>query len=148
MKTLYRTRPAFILLWVALVAQAPSAAQEAAPPAAPTIVHERPLIDPGMLDFIKVFGLGGMVFVIWLFDYRRQRGLEDIIKQYDQTQQAHLAAFKDINERNMGAFKEAMIAMRKVAEDAQSTAVLCAQVNTTVGAKLEQLTTLVKERHV
>lgn len=153
MRSLYRTLPAFILLWVVLAAQVagtqgPAGSPAGGPPRGPeTIIHEHPLVDPGLMEFIKVFGLGGMIFVIWLFDYKRQRGLESIIEQYDKTQQAHLEAFREINDRNMTAFKEAMSAMQKIAEDAQSTAVLCAQVNTTVGAKLEQLTMLVKERH-
>lgn len=142
MKTLYRLLPLCILLWTALSAQAPTVAQETAP-APVTIVREQPLFDPGVLDFMKVFGLGGMIFTIWLFDYRRQRGLEEIITQYDATQQAHLAAFRDINERNIGTFREAMSAMQRVAEDAQSTAILCAQVNTKVAERLDYLS---KER--
>jgi hypothetical protein len=141
MRTLYRVMPLGILLWVLLAAQSPSRAQESAVPhvsqPAPTY------FDPGVLEFVKVFGLGGMIFTIWLFDYRRQRSLESIIEKYDGTQQAHLAAFKDINDRNMGTFREAMSAMQKVSEDGQSTAILCAQVNTKVAERLDYLT---KER--
>lgn len=138
MKTIYRTLPLFILLWTVLTAQSPSRAQETA---APHLVQPAPsFFDPGLLEFVKVFGLGGMIFTIWLFDYRRQRSLESIVEQYDKTQQAHLAAFKDINERNMTAFKESMNAIQKVAEDAKGTAILCAQVNSQVAAKLEFLT--------
>lgn len=139
---LYRILPLFILLWVLLAAQMSSLAQDVGggnhvSVPAPTF------FDPGLLEFVKVFGLGGMIFTIWLFDYRRQRGLEEIIKQYDETQKAHLAAFKDINERNMGTFREAMVAMQKVADDSQSTAILCAQVNTRVAERLDYLS---KER--
>lgn len=138
MKTIYRTLPLFILLWTVLTAQSPSRAQETA---VPHLVQPAPsFFDPGLLEFVKVFGLGGMIFTIWLFDYRRQRSLESIVEQYDKTQQAHLAAFKDINERNMTAFKESMNAIQKVAEDAKGTAILCAQVNSQVAAKLEFLT--------
>lgn len=138
MKTIYRTLPLFILLWTVLTAQSPSRAQETA---VPHVVQPAPsFFDPGLLEFVKVFGLGGMIFTIWLFDYRRQRSLESIVEQYDKTQQAHLAAFKDINERNMTAFKESMNAIQKVAEDAKGTAILCAQVNSQVAAKLEFLT--------
>lgn len=149
MKTIYRTLPLFILLWTVLTAQSPSRAQETA---VPHVVQPAPsFFDPGLLEFVKVFGLGGMIFTIWLFDYRRQRSLESIIEQYDKTnkdstkryddtQLAHLAAFKDINERNMTAFKESMNAIQKVAEDAKGTAILCAQVNSQVAAKLEFLT--------
>lgn len=139
MRTLYRSLPLFILLWTLFSAQTPGHTQEAAAPAPITIVREQPLLDPGVLDFVKVFGLGGMIFAIWLFDYRRQRSLESIVQQYDATQQAHLAAFKDINDRNLGTFREAMTAMQKVAEDAQSTAILCAQVNTRVAERLDFL---------
>lgn len=138
MKTIYRTLPLFILLWTVLTAQSPSRAQETA---VPHVVQPAPsFFDPGLLEFVKVFGLGGMIFTIWLFDYRRQRSLESIVEQYDKTQQAHLAAFKDINERNMTAFKESMNAIQKVAGDANGTAILCAQVNSQVAAKLEFLT--------
>jgi hypothetical protein len=91
------------------------------------------------MDFLKVFGLGGMIFIVWLFDYRRQRSLESIVEQYDKTQQSHLAAFKDINERNMSVFKESMNGIIKIADDAKGTAILCATVNTQVAAKLEIL---------
>ena len=141
MKTLYRVMPLCILLWVMLAAQSPSRAQETT---VPHVMQPAPsFFDPGLLEFVKVFGLGGMIFTIWLFDYRRQRGLEEIIQKYDETQKAHLAAFKDINDRNMGTFREAMSAMQKNAEDAQSTAILCAQVNTKVAERLDYLS---KER--
>lgn len=141
MRTLYRILPLGILLWTVLAAQAPSRAQESAIPHA--LPPQPSFFDPGLLDFVKVFGLGGMIFVIWLFDYRRQRSLESIIEKYDGTQQAHLAAFKDINDRNMSTFREAMQAMQRVADDAQGTAVLCAQVNTRVAERLDYLS---KER--
>lgn len=152
MKTLYRTLPLFILLWTLWVWQTPAPAQEAAP--APVVVHTQPMFDPSLMEFVKVFGLGGMIFVIWLFDYRRARTLESIIEQYDKamqanakrfddTQQAHLAAFKDINERNMTAFKESMGAIQKVSEDAQGTAIMCATVNAKVAERLDYLS---KER--
>lgn len=141
MKTLYRVMPLCILLWVMLAAHSPSRAQETT---VPHVMQPAPsFFDPGLLEFVKVFGLGGMIFTIWLFDYRRQRGLEEIIQKYDETQKAHLAAFKDINDRNMGTFREAMSAMQKNAEDAQSTAILCAQVNTKVAERLDYLS---KER--
>ena len=141
MKKLYRTLPIFILLWTIWSWQTLAPAQ--VPDPAPSVVHTPPLFDPGLMDFAKVFGLGGMIFIVWLFDYRRQRSLESIVEQYDKTQQAHLAAFKDINERNMSVFKEAMNAIIKVADDAKGTAILCATVNTQVAAKLE---ILIRER--
>lgn len=141
MTSLYRLLPIFILLWIVWAWPTPTPAQTPAPE--PIVVHAQPMFDPGLMDFAKVFGLGGMIFIIWLFDYRRQRSLESIIKQYDDTQQAHLAAFKDINDRNIATFKEAMGAMQRVAEDAQSTAILCAQVNTKVAERLDYLS---KER--
>ena len=137
MKMIYRTLPLFILVWTIWAWQTLAPAQTPAPE--PGIVHTQPLFDPGLMDFAKVFGLGGMIFIIWLFDYRRQRSLESIVEQYDNTQQSHLAAFKDINERNMAVFKEAMNAIQKVADDAKGTAILCATVNTQVAAKLEIL---------
>jgi len=143
LKVIYRRLPLWIAVWVviAIHAAAPRA-EEPAPsptPASPVIVREQPMFDSSLLDFAKVFGLGGMIFVIWLFDYRRQRGLESIIEKYDETQQSHLAAFKDINDRHVATFAEAMKAMQKVSEDAQSTAILCAQVNTRIAERLDHL---------
>ncbi len=153
MTTIYRALPLFIVLWMALAAPSPRA-QEPPAAAAPVVVREQPMFDGGVLDFVKVFGLGGMIFVIWLFDYRRQRSLESIIEEYkkivqdnaklfDATQQAHLAAFRDINERNLSTFKEAMLALQKVAEEAKDNAVMCATVNTRVAERLDYLS---KER--
>lgn len=137
MKTLYRTLPLFILTWTvwSWLTLAPAQGPSPVPVALPTTS----LFDPGVMDFLKVFGLGGMIFVIWLFDYRRQRSLESIVEQYDKAQQAHLTAFKDINDRNISIFKESMHAFTKVADDAKGTAILCATVNTQVAAKLEIL---------
>lgn len=140
MTLIYRMMPLCILFWTVIAIHSPSGAQETLPNHVPA---PQPFFDPGLLDFVKVFGLGGMIFTIWLFDYRRQRGLEEIVKQYDETQKAHLAAFKDINDRNMNTFSQAMTAMQKVSEDAQSTAVLCATVNTKVAERLDYLS---KER--
>ncbi len=140
MKAVYRRLPVFILLWTLIAIQSPISAQVGGvPPPAPPASF----FDPGLLEFVKVFGLGGMIFTIWLFDYRRARGLEEIIKLYDETQKSHLAAFKDINERNMSTFREAMSGLQKVADDSQSTAILCAQVNTKVAERLDYLS---KER--
>lgn len=137
MKLLYRTLPVFIVLWIVWCWQTPAPAQDLTH--APVAAQATSLFDPGIMEFIKVFGLGGMIFTIWLFDYRRQRSLESIIEQYDQRQQEHLEAFKDINGRNISTFKEAMSSMQRVAEDAQSTAILCAQVNTKVAERLDFL---------
>lgn len=141
MRTLYRILPILILLWTAVAAQTPGNAQEQ--PAPVTVVREQPFFDSAMMEFIKTFGLGGMIFAIWLFDYRRQRSNESIIEQYDKMAQAHLAAFKEINERNMTAFREAMSALQKTADDGQSTAIMCATVNTKVAERLDYLS---KER--
>ncbi len=146
MRTLYRLMPVLILSWLVVGWLTPIAAQEVIPAPVPMPISERPLIDINPKD-LRDLGLGVLIFIVWYFDQRRQRSLEEIIKTYDGTQQAHLSAFKDINERNMGAFKVAMEASQKLSEDYKDTAVMCATVNTTVGAKLEQLVSLVKERH-
>lgn len=71
----------------------------------------------------------------------RQKGLEDmtaklegVVDRYDETQQAHLAAFKDITAN-----------YRQLAEDNRDLAVSCAGLNTRVAEKVEQLTVAVKE---
>jgi len=141
MNTVYRAMPVFILIWTLWCWQTLAPAQESAPPVVvqqqPSPAQPVPLFDPGVLDFVKVFGLGGMVFIIWLFDYRRQTSMEEIIKKYDEAQKDHLAAFKDINERNITVFRESMAGLQKVAEDAKDNAVMCASVNTRVATALE-----------
>lgn len=61
----------------------------------------------------------------------RQSALENITKRYDDTQQAHLQAFKDINE-----------AYRGMAREMKDTMLLAVQVQTTLVARVESM-----ERH-
>lgn len=58
----------------------------------------------------------------------RQSALEGITKKYDETQQAHLQAFKDINE-----------AYRVMLKETKDTILLSVQVQSTLLAKVEAM---------
>ncbi|MCS6302353.1 MAG: hypothetical protein H8K07_01605 [Nitrospira sp.] len=58
----------------------------------------------------------------------RQSALEGITKRYDETQQAHLQAFKDINE-----------AYRVMLKETKDTILLSVQVQSTLLAKVEAM---------
>lgn len=49
------------------------------------------------LVFLSNVGFGGVFLYYLLQTLKRQASLEDITKRYDDTQQAHLQAFKDIS---------------------------------------------------
>lgn len=68
-------------------------------------------------------GFGILAYMMY-----RQSALENITKRYDETQQAHLTAFKDINE-----------AYRTMLKETKDTILLAVQVQTTLVAKLDQM---------
>ncbi|WP_447978096.1 hypothetical protein [Candidatus Nitrospira bockiana] len=81
-----------------------------------------------LMTLISNLGLGGIVFVIWFHGFKRQTALEDLIKRYDDTQRAHLEAFRAINE-----------AYRQLATDTKDTMILNIQVQTRLVEKLEAM---------
>jgi len=68
-------------------------------------------------------GFGILAYMMY-----RQSALEGITKKYDETQQAHLQAFKDINE-----------AYRVMLKETKDTILLSVQVQTTLAAKVESM---------
>lgn len=71
-------------------------------------------------------GFGMLAYMMY-----RQSALEGITKRYDETQQAHLLAFKEINE-----------AYRQMLKETKDTILLSVQVQSTLLAKVEAM-----ERH-
>lgn len=68
-------------------------------------------------------GFGILAYMMY-----RQTALEGITKKYDETQQAHLQAFKDINE-----------AYRVMVKETKDTILLAVQVQSTLLAKVEAM---------
>ena len=68
-------------------------------------------------------GFGILAYMMY-----RQSALEGITKRYDETQQAHLQAFKDINE-----------AYRAMMKDTKDTILLAVAVQSTLVAKLDSM---------
>ena len=68
-------------------------------------------------------GFGILAYMMY-----RQSTLEGITKRYDETQQAHLQAFKDINE-----------AYRVMLKETKDTILLSVQVQTTLVARVEAM---------
>ena len=68
-------------------------------------------------------GFGILAYMMY-----RQSALEGITKRYDETQQAHLQAFRDINE-----------AYRVMLKETKDTILLSVQVQTTLVARLDQM---------
>ena len=68
-------------------------------------------------------GFGILAYMMY-----RQSALEGITKRYDETQQAHLQAFKDINE-----------AYRTMVKEMKDTMLLAVQVQTTLVTKMESM---------
>lgn len=128
MTSLYRCIPVLLLVWLISAGLTPIQAQEATPSMpAPVQVSERPLIDVNAKD-LKDLGLGIMIFVIWLFDYRRQRSLESIIEKYDETQKAHLREFTASTQQ-----------YAKLNEECRDTMLLTMEANSKVAAYLGTL---------
>ena len=68
-------------------------------------------------------GFGILAYMMY-----RQSALEGITKRYDETQQAHLQAFKEINE-----------AYRAMMKDTKDTILLAVNVQSTLVAKLDSM---------
>lgn len=81
-----------------------------------------------LMALISNLGLGGIVFVIWLHGIKRQTSVEALLTRYEESQQGHLQAFKDINE-----------AYRALATDMHNTMLLNIQIQTRLVEKLEAM---------
>ncbi len=79
-----------------------------------------------LMTLVTNLGMGGIVFIIWLNGLKRQTSMEHLIEKYDETQKAHLAAFKDIVEN-----------YRTLATDMKNTSLLVIQVQTRLVERLE-----------
>lgn len=69
--------------------------QEAAGPAA---AHDHTVIDPSLLDFIKVFGFGAMIFLIWWGDYRKIGKLTRLVENYEGLTREYHAMAKETRD--------------------------------------------------
>ncbi len=74
------------------------------------------------------FGIGGIVFIVWFFDMKRQTALEQLIERYDQAQAGHLQAFRDISA-----------AYRELAAETNKATLLNVQIQTRLVEKLERM---------
>ncbi len=81
-----------------------------------------------LMVLISNFGIGGLVFFIWIYDQRRQVGLEQLNTRYSDSSAAHLQAFRDINE-----------AYRELATETNKATLLNVQVQTRLAEKLEAM---------
>lgn len=99
-------------------------AQEVTPPfpSAPDSDIERWGKLAERLGFCLV-GFGILAYMMY-----RQSALENITKRYDETQQAHLTAFKEINE-----------AYRLMLKETKDTILLAVQVQSTLVAKMDSM---------
>jgi hypothetical protein len=109
---------------LAMHATQPIWAQEAAAPAGDQSLFG--LTFGQVMMLVTNLGMGGIVFIIWLNGLKRQTSMEHLIEKYDETQQAHLAAFKDITEN-----------YRTLATDMKNTTLLAIQVQTRLVERLE-----------
>jgi hypothetical protein len=89
--------------------------QELGPPTAPA--PHGALIDPGLLDFAKVFGFGAMIFLVWWGDARKIDKLSAMVTNYET-----------LTKNYEGVVKES-----------RDTMLLTMQVNVRVTEKLEFL---------
>lgn len=81
-----------------------------------------------VMVLVSNFGIGGLVFFIWIYDQRRQVGLEQLNTRYSDASAAHLQAFRDINE-----------AYRELAAETNKATLLNVQVQTRLAEKLEAM---------
>lgn len=81
-----------------------------------------------LMAMMSNLGLGAIVFVVWLHGMKRQTSLETLIGKYNEVQEAHLSAFKDINA-----------AYREMAEETKDTILMSTQIQTRLVEKLERM---------
>lgn len=81
-----------------------------------------------VMVLISNFGIGGLVFLVWWYDQRRQTGLEQLNQRYDESSEQHLIAFRDINA-----------AYRELANKTTETMLLTVQIQTRLTEKLERM---------
>jgi len=104
-------------------------AQEAAPVPAPMPDSTVFGLTPGQWVLLIVNGGFGSVFLYHLLNaQKRTASLEDILRRYDETQKAHLEAFKDITAN-----------YRELNREAQNAMLLNVQVQTRLVEKLDRM---------
>ena len=81
-------------LFAAFVLSMVGATVMAQAPGAPSPIPQGSLIDPGLLEFVKVFGFGAMIFIVWWWDAKKIGKLTIIIEKYDE----HSKAFEKLAE--------------------------------------------------
>lgn len=92
-----------------------------------------------LLGILSNFGLGGIVFVIWYFSFKRQTSTESLVKNYQDLSEQHLKAFEQINERNTAAFHEVMESYRTLSQETRDAVLMNVRVNTKLAEKIESL---------
>lgn len=115
--------------WIMAFGYGVSALAQVVPP----LAHDQPtsisdLTFGQVMVLLSNFGIGGLVFFIWLYDMKRQTGLEQLNTRYSESSAAHLQAFKDINE-----------AYRELASETNKATLLNVQVQTRLAEKLEAM---------
>lgn len=115
--------------WAAAFAYGALALAQSVPPAP----HELPngltdLTFGQVMVLLSNFGIGGLVFFIWLYDMKRQTGLEVLNERYNETSQHHLNAFRDINA-----------AYRELASETNKAMILNVQIQSRLAEKLERM---------
>lgn len=113
-----------VLGTMSLLATQPVWSQEAAAPAGDSSLFG--LTFGQLMMLVTNLGMGGIVFIVWLNGLKRQTSMEHLIEKYDETQKAHLAAFKDIVEN-----------YRVLSRDTKDTLLLAVQVQTRLVERLE-----------
>lgn len=86
-------------------------------PGAPSPIPQGSLVDPGLLEFIKVFGFGAMIFIVWWWDARKISKLTAIIEKYQKQSENY----------------------EKLAEEARDSILLSVRIQTRLVEKLESL---------
>lgn len=110
-------------------------AQEPPVPVSPPVPE---VFDAQTKWLVMQYGFAGILLVVFFYVWKRLIPVEQLVKQYHEAQLAHLAAFKDINERNMAAFREVSENYRAMAKDMQSMMAGNIQVLTQVAERVAQ----------
>lgn len=99
--------------------------------APPTVLPDQTVfgLTPGQwILFMSNVGFAGVFLYFLLQSLKRQEGLDTIVKRYDETQKAHLEAFKDITAN-----------YRQLTTDMRDAMLLSVQVQTRLVEKLDQM---------